>query len=129
MEPTSPQTPQPAEDSAEIAAIKAAKAAAGISYPLLVLPTDDGTRTGKEVLVAFRRPSSAEWHRYRSESLDRNPEVQANALQCIVVPCAIYPARQAFVNMINERPGLVEQFGSELVEYAGADRSKKVTLL
>jgi len=126
MDSTS-QAPPP--EDAEVMAIKAAKAAAGIAYPLLVLPTDDGTGTGHEVLVAFRRPNGAEWHRYRSESLDRNPEVQANALQSIVVPCAIYPERGKFLAMITERPGLVEQFGSELVQYSGADRSKKVTLL
>ena len=129
MESTSTQEPQAQVGDAELVAIMAAKAAAGISYPLLVLPTDDGTGTGAEVRVAFRRPNSAEWHRYRSESLDRNPEVQANALQSIVVPCAVYPERNKFIAMIGERPGLVEQFGSELVTYAGADRSKKVTLL
>ena len=127
MDSTSTPAPQP--DDTEIAAIKSVKAAAGIAYPLLVLPTDDGTGTGKEIMVAFRRPTGGEWHRYRSESLDRNPEVQANALQTIVVPCAIYPERSKFLSMIAERPGLVEQFGSELVQYAGADRSKKVTLL
>ena len=129
MESQSSNAPPIEVENAEIVAIKAAKAALGISYPLLVLPVDDGTNSGRDVMVAFRRPNGAEWHRYRSDSIDRNPQVQANALQLIVIPCAVYPDQAKFAHMIAERPGLVEQFGSELVTYAGADRAKKVTLL
>lgn len=114
----------------ETQAIQAAKTAAGIAYPLLVIelsnaadPSQPGPR------VAFRRPNSAEWFRYRSEIYDQNPQVKANALNSIVIPCCVYPDRATFAAMVAERPGLVESIGSELVEFAGIERAKKVERL
>jgi hypothetical protein len=133
MEPTSPQTPQieVPEVDAELVAIEAAKArlTPPIAYRPLILTIDDGTGTGKTMRVAFRRPNPAEWHRYRSDASNRDPEVQANALQVIVVPCAFYPAFNAFQKLIADRPGLIELFGGKLVDFAGLDALKKVELL
>lgn len=112
---------------AETKAIQAAKVAAGITYPLLVVeathPTDPNAPGPR---IAFRRPNPAEWHRYRSEALTNDPQVKANAFQSLVIPCCIYPERAAFLAMVQERPGLVELCGGELVEFAGAERAKKV---
>jgi hypothetical protein len=114
----------------ETQAIQAAKTAAGIAYPLLVVELSHATDPAKPgPRFAFRRPNPAEWGRYRSESLDQNPQVKANALNCIVVPCCVYPDRATFAAMVGERPGLVESLGSELVEYAGIERAKKVERL
>jgi hypothetical protein len=114
----------------ETKAIQAAKLAAGITYPLLVIeathPTDPDEPGPR---FAFRRPNPAEWHRYRSESLTADPQVKANSLQSIVIPCCVYPERGAFVAAVQERPGLVELCGGELVEYAGAEHAKKVERL
>lgn len=111
-------------------AIQAAKAAAGIAYPLLVVeathPTDP-SQPGPR--FAFRRPNPAEWHRYRSESLTQDPQVKANAFQSLVIPCCLYPDRAALMVMLQERPGLFEQLGGELVEFAGLERAKKVERL
>jgi len=132
MDPTE-TTPQNDETLAlehETKAIQAAKMAAGITYPLLVVeathPTDPN---GRGPRIAFRRPNPAEWHRYRAESLTNDPQVKANAFQTIVIPCCIYPERATFLAMVQERPGIVELCGSELVEYAGAERAKKVERL
>jgi hypothetical protein len=114
----------------ETKAIQAAKLAAGITYPLLVVeathPTDPNARGPR---FAFRRPNPAEWHRYRSESVTNDPAVKANAFQTIVIPCCVFPDRAAFLGAVQERPGIVELCGSELVEYAGAERAKKVERL
>lgn len=114
----------------ETKAIQAAKAAAGVTYPLLVVeatnPTDP-TLPGPR--LAFRRPNPAEWHRYRSEILTADPQVKANAFQSIVIPCCIYPDRATLMAMVQERPGLIEVCGGELVEFAGAERAKKVERL
>jgi hypothetical protein len=114
----------------ETKAIQAAKVAAGITYPLLVVeathPTDPNLPGPR---FAFRRPNPAEWHRYRSESLTMDPQVKANAFQTIVVPCCVYPERTAFLAAIQDRPGLVELCGSELTEFAGAERAKNVARL
>lgn len=111
----------------ELTKIEAAKAAAGISYKPLVCWVDDGN--GGTRPVAFRRPKGPEWHRYRSASLDRNPDIQAGALQLIVVPCCIYPPAAEFAALIDDLPGTVEAAGNELVEFAGASRVKKSELL
>lgn len=111
-------------------AIQAAKVAAGITYPLLVVEATnpiDPNAAGPR--LAFRRPNPAEWHRYRAEALTNDPQVKANAFQTIVIPCCIYPERSAFLAMVQERPGIVELCGSELVEFAGAERAKKVERL
>ena len=106
MEPTSPQTPQPAEPEvdAELALIEAAKArqTPPIAYRPLILTIDDGTGDpeAKRIRVAFRRPKPAEWHRYRSDASNRDPEVQANALQVIVIPCAFYPDYNSFQKLM-----------------------------
>lgn len=111
-------------------AIQAAKVAAGITGPVLVVeashPTDSNLPGPR---CAFRRPSPAEWHRYRSDALNPDPQVKANALQVIVIPCCIYPAQAAFLAMVHERPGLVETFGGELVEFGGIERAKKAERL
>jgi hypothetical protein len=114
----------------ETKAIQAAKVAAGITCPLLVVeathPTDPNAPGPR---IAFRRPNPGEWHRYRSESLTNDPQVKANAFQSIVIPCCVYPDRAAFMAMVQDRPGLVELCGGELVEFAGAERAKKVERL
>jgi|WetSurMetagenome_2_1015567.scaffolds.fasta_scaffold616565_2 hypothetical protein len=130
MDPITPQNDDAARREEETKAIQAAKAATGITYPLLVVTTTHPTDPAKDgPRVAFRRPNAGEWHRYRSESLTNDPQVKANAFQSIVIPCCIYPERATFLAMVQERPGIVELCGSELVEFAGAERAKKVERL
>lgn len=128
MENPAPQpNDEQARREAEDQAIAAAMLAAGITRkPLRVTvpDLDDDDKPGPT--MAFRSPSDAEWHRYRSEALDPNPQVKARALHSIVIPCCIFPARTEFLRLIAERPGLVELCGGELVEYAGLLKAKKV---
>ena len=67
-------------------AILAAKAAVvpPIDYELLVFESPEKT-AGKDDgdVFAFRRPSSSEWYRYRSEWLTEQPAVQAGAVQAL----------------------------------------------
>jgi hypothetical protein len=115
---------------AETNAILAAKRAAGILYPLLVITTTDPVDPSRDgPRFAFRRPTQEEWHRYRAENVTADPNVRANAFQTIVVPCCLYPPQASALAAFAERPGLVEQFGGELVEFAGAERAKKVERL
>lgn len=127
METTKQTDEEARRIEAENLEIQAAKAAAGITYKLLritVPDLDDEDNPGRT--LAFRRPTDPEWHRYRSEALDPNPQTKARALHTIVIPCCLYPARTAFLRMVAERPGLVELCGSELVEFAGLVKAKKV---
>ena len=125
--PTPQQNDEEARSEAENLEIQAAKAAAGIAYKVLritVPDLDDEDKPGRA--LAFRRPNDSEWHRYRSEALDPNPQTKARALHSIVIPCCLYPARAEFLRLVAERPGLVELCGGELVEFAGLVRAKKV---
>jgi len=124
-------TPQPNDEearrAAEDQAIEAAKVAAGLTRkPLRITVPDPDDDDKPGPTMAFRGPTDPEWHRYRSEALDPNPQVKARALQSIVIPCCIFPARAEFLRLIAERPGLVELCGGELVEYAGLLKAKKV---
>lgn len=122
-------TQQPNVDD-ETKAILAAKQRLGIRGRVLVIQTtnpEDDSQPGPR--LAFRRPTPAEWHRYRTESLTPDPAVKANAYQSIVIPCLVYPDQATFGAMVNERPGLIELAASELVEFAGAEHAKKVAKL
>jgi hypothetical protein len=114
----------------ETKAIQSAKIAAGITYKPLVITTTDPDDPDKDgPRVAFRRPNRAEWTRYRAESLTPDPQVKANAFQTIVIPSLIYPDLKTFSAMLEAQPGIMELCGSELVEYAGAAKAKKVERL
>jgi hypothetical protein len=113
-------------------AILAAKAAVvpPIDYELLVFESPEKT-AGKDDgdVFAFRRPSSSEWYRYRSEWLTEQPAVQAGAVKTLVTACRVYPSQVEFSKAIEERPGLVESIGGQLASYAGVERAKKVRRL
>lgn len=107
-------------------AIVAARTALGLDQCLAVTLSDDG-KPGQT--VAMRRPTSAEWFRFRSEQSSKDPRVVANALQPLVVSCVIYPTREQFLAMVETSPAIIERLGDELVEYAGLEKAKKVVRL
>jgi len=114
----------------DIAGIQAARAALGITYrPLTVtMPDeDDDEKTG--VTFGFRRPTDAEWFRYRSSVLDQDPKVKARALHVIVIPCCIYPSQEEVQAIFARVPGFVEVLGGELAEFGGHIKAKKVSRL
>jgi hypothetical protein len=108
-------------------AIQAAKLRKGVNCPLLVIRAADGDEDGPT--LAFRRPTPAEWVRYRTDALNPDPAVKARAFALLVVPCLVYPDEPVLQAILEDRPGLMEVCGGELVEYAGAERAKKVERL
>jgi hypothetical protein len=111
-------------------AIAAAKAAANITYDVLVFEAPEkspGADDGET--FAFRRPSSAEWMRYRSERVSDSTLAQVASLKTLCQACRVYPSMVEFMAAIDARPGLVESIGNELIQYAGAEKAKKVRRL
>lgn len=112
------------------AGILAAKAAQGLAYrPLTVTMPDEDDDEKAGVTFGFRRPTDGEWQRYRSATLDPNPQVKARALQLIVVPCCIYPPLAEAQKIFERQPGYIEVLGGELAEFAGLIKAKKVKRL
>jgi hypothetical protein len=77
------------------------------------LTTTDGKYT-----IVVRRPGRAQWKRFRHMIAD--PAKRADALETLVRDCMLYPDRQAFEAMLEERPALAEVFGDEVGELAGS---------
>ena len=107
-------------------AIVSARQSLGLDHCLAITTSDDG-KDGPT--IAFRRPNSAEWSRFRSEQSSKDPRVVANAIQPLVVSCVIYPSRDVLLALLSEKPALLENLGDQLVGYAGLEKAKKVRRL
>ena len=106
--------------------IKEAKAAAGVpDGELMIIQTEiPATPVG-----AFRVPSRAVWKRYRAEASSADPSVKSAAFGPLVFASCVYPSEAELEAMLDRRPGLLETFGGELIDHAGANHAKKVSFL
>lgn len=74
---------------------------------------------GNEFGVAvFRVPKLTEWQRYRDERA--NPQASGVALRHLVNMCRVWPEAVEFKALIDGRPAMIDVFGGELLEIAGA---------
>ena len=106
--------------------IKEAKAAAGVpDGELMVIETEIAVAP----VAAFRVPSRAAWKRYRAEASSQDPSVKSAAFGPLVFSSCVYPSGAELEAMIERRPGLLETFGGDLIDHAGANHAKKVSLL
>jgi hypothetical protein len=80
---------------------------------LLVLSTPFGD-------AAFRAAALPEWQRFTDEASD--PASRGVAMRNLVNACCVAPERALFERMIARRPGLVQSFGNELIEFCGVIR-------
>jgi hypothetical protein len=114
----------------DIAGIQTAKAELGLAYrPLTVTMPDEDDDEKSGVTFGFRRPTDAEWFRYRTAVLDPNPQTKARALHIIVIPCCIYPPQKEIQSIFERVPGFVDVLGGELAEFGGHIKAKKVKRL
>ena len=67
--------------------------------------------------AAFRPPKPQEWQRYLDEM--NQEALKSRALKHLVFSCAIAPDKAEFQALIDSRPGLVQGFGNQLVDFAG----------
>ncbi len=67
--------------------------------------------------AAFRAASSKEWQRFLDEM--NNDSLKSRALKHLVFACCVAPERAEFEKLIEARPGLVQGFGNQLVEFCG----------
>lgn len=71
---------------------------------------------GDTVVVA--PPSRAQWRRFKSMASDDRK--RPDALEMILRDCLMHPAAPAFESMLDMRPALIEVFGEQVLELAGA---------
>jgi hypothetical protein len=106
--------------------IKEAKTAAGVpDGGLLVVETE----IPDAPVAAFRVPTRAVWKRYRAEASSPDPSVKAAAFGPLVYASCVYPPQTELDAAIERYPGLLETFGGELIDHAGANHAKKVSKL
>jgi hypothetical protein len=67
--------------------------------------------------AAFRAANSKEWQRFLDEM--NNDALKSRALKNLVFACCVAPERAEFDRFIERRPGLVQGFGNQLVEFCG----------
>ncbi len=87
---------------------------------MLVAPAPDvsgETDLGGET-IAVVPPSRAQWRRFRVVGQDEVKRV--DALEMLLRDCLVYPEAAAFEALLEARPGLVETFGEQVLELAGA---------
>jgi hypothetical protein len=74
--------------------------------------------TQGDVTVVATPPNRHLWKRFRTQMMDDRR--QSDAMENLVRDCVLYPDRAAFEAILERRPGLVEAFGKQLQELAGA---------
>src|SRR5688500_12641686 len=75
----------------------------------------------------FRLPNAREYQRLIDEV--GNQQLKGAATKTLVMACVVWPAMAAFKDLVERKPGLVQVFGGELVELAGAKAATTVKKL
>jgi hypothetical protein len=86
----------------------------GVELHLLSNPDTDDQ-------IICKGPNEGEWKRFKEKSGTTVPE-QLAAARTLVVSCLVYPSKEDFVALVQQRPGLPETFAGELTEIAGISR-------
>lgn len=81
--------------------------------------------TGETVYV--RMPLAGPWRRFRSQVT--NETKRADAAELLFRTCLLHPSQEAFDLMLEERPGLLDNFAGMLIELAGLERSTEKKVL
>ena len=76
-------------------------------------------------LLAFRVPTSPEWHQYRIMIQNQDPTSKVDAINNLVNVCCVFPERGNFQRIVDAHPGITETCYADLQEHAGAARAKK----
>lgn len=76
--------------------------------------------------VYLRTPTVGNWRRFRSQMT--NPAKRDEAGEVLLRGCLLSPSKEVFDGWLEERPGLLDTFASELAEVSGLskDVEKKV---
>jgi hypothetical protein len=93
-------------DSAKLEALKAQHG------ELFVIETDDGEA------LAFRRPTRAEYKRFKANALDEQKRMDAD--EQLVRAVTIYPDAEGFAALLDRKPALATSMAGEVLKVAGA---------
>lgn len=85
------------------------------------LSVDDATA------IYVRMPPSGVWRRFRSQVND--PRKRDEASETLLRSCLLHPSQEQLTTMVDERPGLMDNFGGMVIELAGlGDKGEKKVL-
>lgn len=73
--------------------------------------------TSGDAAVIIRRPTRHDYARFRKHTADEH--FRELALDSLVRSLVVHPDRAGFDAMLNDRPGLCEEFGAPVVELLG----------
>lgn len=74
-------------------------------------------KSGESVLV--RMPTTGDWRRFRSQLHEERKRVDAP--ETLLRSCIVHPDKAGFDAMVEEMPGLLDNFAAQLVELASGD--------
>jgi hypothetical protein len=92
---------------------------AGTELIKIRTPSPDGDDE-KAIEVVVRCPTDAEWKMVRTMAADPEPVKKVESSRVLVNACVLYPSGQALLDLIRSRPALVDVWGGEISELAGA---------
>jgi hypothetical protein len=78
-------------------------------------------------LVVLRRPTVAEYARFKAAALDEKR--RSTAVEAFVSQCVVYPAPDAFEAIRAMAPALPDELGGRLLEHCGAQMAVEVEQL
>lgn len=78
-------------------------------------------------IVVLRRPTVAEYGRFKSAALDEKR--RATAVEALVSQCVVYPAPDAYEAIRAAAPALPDELGGRLLEHCGAQMAVEVEQL
>ena len=76
----------------------------------------DGTDRNSEAVIC-KAPSRGDWKRFMQMTADKDR--RNAALETLVRGCLVWPDAAAFDEMLEDKPGLCETFGTALTRIAG----------
>jgi hypothetical protein len=86
-------------------------------HPGALTVTIPATNYDDEFECMVKRPPRGEWKRFRAMSSDEAQ--RSEALEMLTKACIVHPPLPEFMKLLDQRPGLTEAIGAELVEVAG----------
>lgn len=80
---------------------------------------------GETFELVAKTPSPGEFDRWRANRTSEDPGVKAGANKLLVASCLVWPEKNAWVAMLQRKPGLADTFAGELAEVSGIARGAR----
>lgn len=78
-------------------------------------------RTDDDDMIVAKPPTKGTYDKYKAALFDNQKKTRAG--EFLVRDCLVFPDKQTFAAMLEEKPALAETFSQKLLELAGARES------